>query len=272
VSGAGGLAAREKRFDFMALFVLESGWGRVESLFWPLKADVSGLRARGDWMKYIVRTAAAAAAAGIALAGAAHAGVIVDQSPDQLGAPGFINWSNDTGGQNFLVQFTLHGSATIDGMDIYTLAGLASVGDGVTVKIRADAGGAPAAANLYSFAETVSAIDGVGTTIDPGMVRLHADIAPTVLGAGTYWMGLSGDNTVGWNSVLAGPFAPIYQYQLSQDALQFQPHIGDLAWRIDGTGLGIRGVPEPASWAMMLLGLGALGGAMRARRRAPAKA
>jgi hypothetical protein len=220
----------------------------------------------------MVKTAAAVAAIGFALAGAAHAGVIVDQSPDQLGAPGLINWSNQTGGQNFLVQFTLRGSATIDGMDIYTLPGLPSLSDSVTVKIRADAGGAPAAANLFSFAETVSALDGVGTAIDSGMERLHADITPTVLGPGTYWMGVSGANQIGWSSVQAGPFAPIYQYQLSQDTVSFQPSIRDLAYRIDGTGRGVRGVPEPATWAMMLLGLGGLGAAMRARRRAPATA
>jgi hypothetical protein len=33
---------------------------------------------------------------------------------------------------------------------------------------------------------------------------------------------------------------------------------------------GLSGVPEPAAWSMMLIGLGGLGTAMRARRRAMA--
>jgi hypothetical protein len=36
--------------------------------------------------------------------------------------------------------------------------------------------------------------------------------------------------------------------------------------------LTISGAPEPAAWSMMLLGFGLLGAALRARKRAPAKA
>jgi hypothetical protein len=37
-------------------------------------------------------------------------------------------------------------------------------------------------------------------------------------------------------------------------------------------GVGAGGVPEPASWAMMLIGFGGLGGALRSRRRAASAA
>jgi hypothetical protein len=35
-------------------------------------------------------------------------------------------------------------------------------------------------------------------------------------------------------------------------------------------GVAFNGVPEPASWALMLIGVASLGGAMRSRRRAVA--
>jgi hypothetical protein len=41
---------------------------------------------------------------------------------------------------------------------------------------------------------------------------------------------------------------------------------------LDLTSVSVLGVPEPSTWAMMLLGFGGLGAAMRVRRRSPAAA
>ena len=46
--------------------------------------------------------------------------------------------------------------------------------------------------------------------------------------------------------------------------------IGNGFWTYNIEGLNVLGVPEPASWAMMLVGFGGLGVAMRARRTARA--
>jgi hypothetical protein len=43
--------------------------------------------------------------------------------------------------------------------------------------------------------------------------------------------------------------------------------LGDEGWGVEQVSVG-SGVPEPAAWAMMLIGFGAMGAAMRSRRKA----
>jgi len=47
--------------------------------------------------------------------------------------------------------------------------------------------------------------------------------------------------------------------------------LGDEGWGVEQVNVtGVAGVPEPATWAMMLVGFGGLGAAMRSRRRSVA--
>jgi hypothetical protein len=84
-------------------------------------------------------------------------------------------------------------------------------------------------------------------------------------------MGLSSDDdTFVWASYNSGgPVQPLDQWQLSVDDLQINPSIYSLAYQIEsGTG-GV--IPEPATWAMMIIGFGLVGASVR-RRAAPAAA
>jgi hypothetical protein len=202
----------------------------------------------------------------------AQAAVIVDMSPDAIGAPtpGFTA-SNIATAQNFLVEFTLASAAKLDGVDIYSAfgnqGGFVALGDSVVVKLRNDVAGAPAATNTYSFNSVISAIDSTGSSLNPSKQRLHADFSATLLAAGTYWIGLSGVNEIGWNIEYGLTAAPLWQ--LNGDILSFPFGASyTAAFRVDGVA---ETVPEPGSLALLIAGSGLLGfGALRGR--APRKA
>jgi hypothetical protein len=203
----------------------------------------------------------AAAAAG-ALASSAQAGVVVDQSVDVLGLqPGF-NAQNQAVAQNFLVQFTLGSAAVLTGADIYSEfpgTGEVSTGAPVLIRFRGDDGGQPGASDLLTFNSVISAIDTDGASSNPGIERMHADFAPTLFNAGTYWFGMSGDGQeIGWNLQFNNP-NPQNAWQLSGDNLSFHMSSVAFGYRLDDGGA----VPEPATWALMIGGFGLAGAALR---------
>jgi hypothetical protein len=165
--------------------------------------------------------------------------VIVDNSPDALGAAQQGNFSNVGTQQNFLVEFSLAVATQLTGMAIYSNF-LDTTGEAVTIKIRNDNGGVPAATNLYDFADVISGVDKVGTSIDTNMSRVQTDfITPITLGPGVYWIGMSGaGEEIGWSSVTP-PESLASQWQLIGDTLDFIPGVGRLAYQID------RGSPWP---------------------------
>lgn len=205
--------------------------------------------------------AAAAAALGLAAA-PASAAVLFDDAP-----AGFTpaNYVNQAGGQNFLMRFTIGTGATVNGLDIFTSSTFATLGKAVTIKIRADNGGSPEAANLARIETTLSAIAAVAG--QPDFVRrAHADFGGVALAAGSYWIGMSGTASelgiYGFQN--GGPDAPADQRQLSGDAVTITPSVNNLAFTVYGD---VNAVPEPAAWALMIAGFGAVGAASRRRAR-----
>ncbi|MBU3078206.1 PEPxxWA-CTERM sorting domain-containing protein [Sphingomonas sp. XMGL2] len=62
-------------------------------------------------------------------------------------------------------------------------------------------------------------------------------------------------------------------WNLNLDVLTDRGYAFDTAQAFRLPGLAaLAGVPEPQTWAMMLIGFGVIGGVQRARRRAPALA
>jgi hypothetical protein len=209
---------------------------------------------------------AAALAAGLSFT--AQASVIIDQSPDATGFASSFTAGNVASGQNFLVRFTIASATTLTGFDIYSACraigcGGPNLGTTALVRIRGDVGGLPDISNLFSINTSISAIDSIGSSLDTQLERVHADFAGVALTAGSYWIGLSGDpSEIGWtyNSSTPGSL-----FILGGDILG-GPLPGSVAYRIHDN-LLTGSVPEPATWAMMLVGFGLVGAGMRRRRQ-----
>jgi PEP-CTERM motif-containing protein len=195
----------------------------------------------------------------------ARAAILIDQSPVVVGGNPNATFTNTAPGQNFLVQFALTQAAQITGFDIFSFLSVPSGASG-TLKLRTDVGGSPSLTNLFSVSLPIS-VDHVGIpTSLPNEERLHiALLTPQSLAAGTYWMGLSGTSSdFGWSNQATGPTTPTDQRQLAGDVVTFTPNIQDLPFQVEGTFLAA--VPEPSTWAMMILGFAGIG-AMTYRRR-----
>ncbi|MEN9933107.1 MAG: hypothetical protein RIS17_1680, partial [Pseudomonadota bacterium] len=111
------------------------------------------------------------------------------------------------------------------------------------------------------------------TSTARAIYRITADMPDFTLAAGNYFLVWSLAGSSG-----SGPFVPPVLGSLgSGNALQ-GPTAGSLTTLVDsGSNLtvelpftingSVAAVPEPASWAMMLIGFGGVAGALRARRR-----
>ncbi len=209
--------------------------------------------------------AAAIAACATLAASAASASILASVPSNGSVFSTLADQDNPTVPENYLVQFTLASDSTIDGFDVYTNPAFGSVGFNVTVKVRADVGGDPAA-NLFEFTDTID----TRTVLNTSEALVGAHFAGLALSAGTYWMGMSGTSAeLGWNSYDYGVAQPASQRQLNIDALvPTPPDIHTLGYQVEGEGPATGpGVPEPATWAMMLVGFGGLGAVMRSRRK-----
>ncbi len=193
------------------------------------------------------------------IGGSAHADVVAASTP--LGSMYGI-WSNNAGGQNFLVQFTLASDTTLTGFDLFTGRSYANVGTGVTVKIRADNGSGLPGTSLAQFNDVIDAETAYDSFVDISSVHF----AGPTLAAGTYWMGVSGlASELSWATYFGASSSPTGQAQLNGDTYMHQPGVYNFAWRIEGEPATGNNVPEPASWGLAAV---ALAGLAISRRRA----
>jgi hypothetical protein len=191
------------------------------------------------------------------------AAVVVDMSPDVIGnyQADVFNAENVAAVQNFLVEFTLTSKTALTGMDIYSSYLPNQIGDPVLIKLRNDDGGQPAQAQ-QAFVSAISAIDKEGAVGSPVTNRIHADFT-TTLSAGTYWIGMSATaDEIGWDVNFQTPSVPLWR--LNGDDLQIGFTDIQASFRLEGNSAS----PEPSSWALMLVGFGAIGSALRGRRTA----
>lgn len=207
-----------------------------------------------------VQLGASAVLVGASLVASASASTVVyDGSGPAAGPLLQAYWSNITSSQNFMMEFTLSQTTPVDGVSLWASTTFSNNPQSVTVRLRADAGGKPSAVNLAEInlaALTSSTANPDGTTsTDVAM------FAPISLAAGTYWIGLSGSDDLTLSTF--GTFSPsVGLYQLDGESLAGAPAIGQEAFQV------FSAAPEPAAWAMMLVGLGAVGATVRSRRKA----
>jgi hypothetical protein len=201
--------------------------------------------------------ALAAAAAVLGAAAAAHAGTPAmsysNNTGESLGNPPFtLGW-----------EFTVNTPVTVDGLGVFddSLDGLAESHD----------------VGLWNSTGTLlTSTTVLAGTADPliGNFR-YADIAPLTLQAGTYVIGatwLSGaDNNVFTTD--GGVVTTIPQITFDAAAYTGGSTLADPTSIVAasegyfGPNLLVTPVPEPATWAMMLVGFGGMGAAMRGRRK-----
>ena len=178
---------------------------------------------------------------------AVSANTIVD-----TGTPvGTSTWTlgpTGSGNQALAGYFTVGSATTITGFQGY-IDGFLS-GGSVTATLYSDGVDRGAGAALFSTTFSVGAGEGWdGATVSWGV------------GAANYWLGFFSNDSLGMRN---GAPAPLPAYAFTTENGQWQ--------RYDYLDIGIRvfdggAVPEPGTWALLLIGFGAIGAGMRARRR-----
>lgn len=230
-----------------------------------------------------------ALAVALLAAAPASAGVIFDQIPSYPYPYGAIE------SQDFEAAYDAYDSATIDDFSLSGATDLTSI-DAVLYQWNGGhvTGIGSYTVNVYSsvaqagtsiigdvFSQTVQASAVTTSLLSGSFYTVHVPFTAT-LGSGTYWISLvsnypaDGGGQIGVINV--GPGGNGY---FVNPGGGFGPAVTPLsvfsggapAYRLNGDA-ALLPVPEPSGWLMMLIGFGAIGGAMRARRRsavAPAR-
>jgi hypothetical protein len=212
-----------------------------------------------------------AAASALALAGAlasnAGAAVVYDNGPTSGNTDGFTI----DGGFAVSNSFTLSGTTTITGVDFVTWDYPASTVLTVDYGIGSEPQGF-----LDEATATVTATDLGANQYGFELYSNHIDLAGDTRRAGTYYLTLQGATTSTGDDV--------FWDQNDGPSNAYSDFYGDLSIAGPNDGLPCTGactysetfdivaagVPEPATWAMMLVGVGAMGAALRSRRRVSA--
>lgn len=192
----------------------------------------------------------------IAAAAPAAAASIVDTGAN----PNGTSW-NFAQYQYFAGEFTIAEDHLINQVEGY-FSNFAQSGT-VTAQLFSDGGNIPGA---LLFSQSFM-LQGGSSLAWYGISGLNWEV-----NAGTYWLAFAPDANISgiWPGGAPSPLGEYSQVisgvwqDLGPDFFDYL----DVGIRISGTPVSISApVPEPGTWAMMLLGFGFVGGAMRARRR-----
>jgi hypothetical protein len=195
-------------------------------------------------------------AAALCVSQSQHASILLDQSPATTDAAILTdNLDNRAGGQNFAEDFEFASAVSLTGMDIYMKSEIASVGQSVTIRIFEDSTGVPGT-KLFDFTETIDVVDTLNASATTERVYAEFTTPVALDGGTTYWIGMSGTADtlklagLGIVSGTAAPFDDSVMAQFSDEALVSVEGFGsgDMAVRLHG-------VPEPSTFALILLGM-----------------
>jgi hypothetical protein len=218
-------------------------------------------------IRFLKLSVGALAAAGL-LAGAssAAAAVLYDNGPLN-GSVGSFTMGGSGGSYAVSDSFALNAASTIAGVNFgaWTFPGdmVSTVDWGITTT--------PGSFSGFIYGGTAAVVNGLSSLNSPGwsIATDSFSTGPLSLGAGVYYLVLQ--NAVATNN------DAVYWDESDGLSSAAQNIIGDLAdfnrpnttgsesFQIIGSTVG--GVPEPASWALMLIGVAGLGGALRAARK-----
>ncbi len=208
----------------------------------------------------------------LAMAGSANAAVIWTQPSDGSGN-GAASQYDPLAFGNFATafdNFTISIWTNLTGFswvgEYFNLSGPAQI-TAWTVTLYSDAGGQPGGAiKSWTFAGDGGETD-IGSFGGYENYAYSESFAPLAASPGVYWVSVVPDLVFqpqwAWVSGIGGDSKSFQDLFGARDQLT-----NDLAFSVDGYSRG--GVPEPATWTLMLTGLGALGASLRSRRKAAA--
>ena len=200
-------------------------------------------------MKHVAALLSAAVLAASALPAAAATLVDTGTQVGNNGGGGTLGTGNYLAG-----RFSLASAANIG--SIHAFIASYNVPNTIRVNLRSDAAGSPGGALFTSQFDTFA---GASNGMWQGLGGLD-----WALSAGTYWVSL--ENLTG-----GAAYTP-YHVPNPLGAYAFSPDAG-ASWTPQRSLFGLRiedapaAVPEPATWALMILGLGLTAAAMRRSRR-----
>jgi hypothetical protein len=208
-----------------------------------------------------------------ALASPAAAGVIYQSIPDLTVAPTVNSFCSQCGGDMASVgeAFSIATTATAQSL-LFDVDNQYVWPTSVTIGFYQDNGGS-VGANLYNQTFSSFASD-VPTAFGTDVVGVNLAGGVT-LTPGNYLVFMTNTNSLGIPGYIGGSGTGVDTYPVSSYPLL----TGDAYHSLSNLDAGvlisdspISTVPEPAVWAMMLLGLGGVGATLRKRRIAPAAA
>ena len=211
---------------------------------------------------------AGAVAASAAFAGAAGASTVYDNPYSGVNADcsfGTVCAADAGRGDDFAAQqFTLASADVITGAAFLELDPGTVPTDINWAFILADGAGGLPGTILASGTDNFTSAKIVGSSFGLNETELTFDVGTVALGAGTYYLALKADTTIHGNYLGFGV----------QGFGAAETHDGGLTWASTYEGAPSIAVsifdagaaaPEPASWALMMIGFAGIGGALRRR-------
>lgn len=221
-------------------------------------------RLSGVTMNFGFRATAGAALLTFALASSASATIVFSEP---LATPTPTVQYSLAGGQQEASQFLLASTTEITEATFYGAALGGSLPTVFTVQFFSSLNNLPSA-ELYSSNATGTAVSaGVTDNYGAAVFAITTSITPfTALAGVKYFFGVSDvaghsynfgveSSSSGVGAQTAGGIGGYYSLPHSE------------AFSLSGTSAATAGIPEPASWAMMLVGLGSVGAMVRRQRR-----
>jgi hypothetical protein len=234
------LHARHRSFDFTSKFLWET---EIMKRFHLLAAAAAGAMA----------IAAPATAANLLINGDFEASSNPTTTP-----PGWTNIGHSDG----VIAYSAFNTPAYDGLYYYDIGGFGSplpaLGDGIEQTVATIAGEAYTLTFGYSGENTF----GSTTILDVTIGSVLTQFTIIADGSGVFQMPFT---TTSINYVAAGGSTTIkFQVSSSTNLGSHDPLLDKIIF--EGAGAGV--VPEPATWAMMIMGFGLVGTVMRRRKTA----